>query len=114
MKLINYHLSADDEHSCIYSDTFVSDIRQRYKSFFIGIVFGDCYPTHPCEMLDDVGSDIRFRVQILLCKGGLDKDSTSTIAMIVRVFLLTCMLGPLEKDEKWSLPRAGLPSHVLL
>ena len=51
-------------------------------------------------MSDDVG----FRVQILLCKGGLDKDSSSTIAMIVRVFLVTCMLDLLEKDEKQSLP----------
>ena len=110
MKLINCHLSADDEHSCIYSDDFVSDIRRRYKSFFIGILFNDCCPTHPYEMSDDVG----FWVQIRLCKGGLDKDSSSIIATIVRVFLLTCMLGPLEKDEKRSLPQAGLPSHVLL
>ena len=49
-------------------------------------------------------SDVGFRVEILLCKGGLDKDSSSTIAMIIRVFFLTCMLGPLEKDENWSLP----------
>ena len=61
-------------------------------------------------MSDDVG----FRVQILLCKEGLDKDSSSTIDMMVRFFFLTCMLGPLEKDEKRSPPRAGLPSHVLL
>ena len=49
-----------------------------------------------------------------MLKGGLEKDSSSTIATIVRVFLLTCMLGPLEKDENRSLPRVGLPSHVLL
>ena len=65
-----------------------------------------------CRMTSD--SDVRFWVQILLCKGGLYKDSSSTIAMIVRVFFLTCMLSSLEKDEKWSLPRARLPSHVLL
>ena len=58
--------------------------------------------------------DVEFWVQILLCKGGLYKDLSSTIATIVRFFLLTCMLGPLEKDENQSLPRAGLPSHVLL
>ena len=55
-----------------------------------------------CRMTSD--SDIGFWVQILLCKGGLDKDSSSTIATIVRGFLLTCMLGPLEKDKKRSLP----------
>ena len=65
-----------------------------------------------CRMMSY--SDVRFRVQILLCKGGLDKESSSTIAMIVRVFFLTCMLSPLEKDEKRSLPRARLSSHVLL
>ena len=65
-----------------------------------------------CQMTSD--SDVIFQVQILLCKGGLDKDSSSTIATIVRVFLLTCMLGPLEKDEKWSLRQVGLPRHVLL
>ena len=110
MKLINCHLFADDEHSCIYSDAFVSDIRRRYKSFFISILFSDCCPTHPCEM----SNDIRFRVQILLCKGGLDKDSSSTIATIVRFFLLTCMLGPLEKDENQLLPQVGFLSHVFL
>ena len=51
-------------------------------------------------MSDDVG----FRVQILLCKGGLDKDLSSTIATIVRFFLLTCMLGLLEKDENSRYP----------
>ena len=61
-----------------------------------------------------MSDDVIFRVQILLCKGGLDKDSSSTIATIVRVFLLTCMLDPLEKDENWSLPQAGLSIHVLL
>ena len=95
MKLINCHLSADDEHSYIYSNAFVLDIRRRYKYFFIGILFSDFYLTHPCEMSDDVV----FWVQILLCKGGLDKDSSSTIDTIVRVFFLTCMLVLLEKDE---------------
>ena len=49
-----------------------------------------------------------------MLKGGLEKDLSSTIATIDIVFLLTCMLGPVEKDEDRSLPRAGLLSHVLL
>ena len=60
-----------------------------------------------CQMTSDF--DVGFWVQILLCKGYLYKDSSSTIAMIVRVLFLTCMLGPLEKDENRSLPQAGLP-----
>ena len=38
-----------------------------------------------------------------MIKGGLEKDLISTIGTIVRVFLLTCMLGPLENDENQSL-----------
>ena len=49
-----------------------------------------------------------------MLKGGLEKDSSSPIAMIDRDFLLPCMLGPVEKDENQSLPRAGFPSPILL
>ena len=89
---------------------FDSNINLFLSAFFSMIVVR--HIRAKCRMMSD--SNIRFRVQILLSKGGLDKDSSSTIATIVRIFLLTCMLGPLEKDENWSLPRAGLPSHVLL
>ena len=89
---------------------FDSDISIFLSAFFSVIVVR--HIRAKCWMTSDF--DVEFRVQILLCKGGLDKDSSSTIAMIIRVFLLTCMLGPLEKDENRSLPRAGLLSLVLL
>ena len=89
---------------------FDDDINLFFSAFFSVIVVR--HIGTKCRMMWD--SYIEFRVQILLCKGGLDKDSTSTIAMIVRVFLLTCMLVLLEKDENRLLPRVGFPSHVLL
>ena len=49
-----------------------------------------------------------------MVKVGLEKDSSSTIFTIDKDFILTCMLGSVEKDENWSLPEAGLSSHVLL
>ena len=89
---------------------FDDDINLFLSTFFSVIVVR--HIRVKCRMTSD--SDVEFQVQILLCKGGLDKDSSSTIATIVRGFLLTCMLGPLEKDENRSLPQAGLPSHVFL
>ena len=89
---------------------FNNDINLFLSAFFSVIAVR--HIRAKCRMTSD--SDVEFRVQVLLCKGGLDKDSSSTIAKIVRVFFLTYMLDSLEKDENRSLPRAGLPSHVLL
>ena len=36
-------------------DAQVSDNRQRYKYFVVGILLIDCCLTHLCEMSDDVG-----------------------------------------------------------
>ena len=68
---------------------FDGDINIFYRHSFLVIAIR--HICAKCRMTSD--SDVGFRVQILLCKGGLDKDSSSTIAMIVRVFFLTCMLG---------------------
>ena len=71
------------------SNAFVSDIRRRYKYFFIGIIFSDCYPTYPCEMSDDV----RFRRRILGSNPVVPRSSEAQVKLDLVTQPLVVMPG---------------------